>query len=128
MWSIFFEYGDKPEFKNKLNEITKVKEEIAMANEILNTISKDEHEIARFRARRKFELDHYNDIINSEKIGLERGMQKGMQKGIQKGMQKGMQKGKTETAIRLLKMNSPIDFIAEATGLLREEIEKLTLN
>ena len=30
-----------------------------MATEILNTISKDEHAIAKYRARRKWEADKY---------------------------------------------------------------------
>ena len=72
-----------------------------MATEILNTISKDEHAIAKYRARRKWEADLTTNLSVSRRlgkeegilIGMEKGMEKGMKKGRQEGMEKGIQKG-----------------------------------
>ncbi|MCG8340635.1 MAG: hypothetical protein MI674_05205, partial [Cytophagales bacterium] len=56
------------------------------------------------------------------------GIQQGMQRGRQQGMQQGMQKGVKQTARKLLERGVPIEVIASATGLSREEIKKLPKN
>jgi predicted transposase/invertase (TIGR01784 family) len=44
---------------------------------------------------------------------------------MEKGMEKGKKEGKLETARGLIKNGIDFDVIARATGLSREEIEKL---
>ncbi|MCL2087820.1 MAG: hypothetical protein FWH05_09555, partial [Oscillospiraceae bacterium] len=68
----------------------RVKEEIAMATEILNTISKDEHAIAKYRARRKWEADLTTNLSVSRRLGKEEGRQEGRQEIIEKLKQSGM--------------------------------------
>ena len=51
-----------------------------------------------------------------------------MQQGRQEGIQQGMQKGVKQTARKLLEQGVPIEVIASATGLSREEIKKLPKN
>jgi predicted transposase/invertase (TIGR01784 family) len=46
--------------------------------------------------------------------------------GIKIGEEKGKKQGKIETAKELLTMGIEIENIAKATGLKKEEIEKLT--
>jgi hypothetical protein len=58
--------------------------------------------------------------------GIRIGEEKGKEEGIKIGEEKGIKKGKIETAKELLKMGIEIEKIAEATGLKKEEIEKLT--
>lgn len=60
-------------------------------------------------------------IIEGKKQGIEQGMQQGMQQGMKQGEQKKM----VEVARNMLAMNSEVEFIMRATGLSREEIEKL---
>ena len=63
------------------------------------------------------------------KEGLEKGMEKGMEKGIEKGMEKGIKEGEKkkglEIAKKLLAYNTPLEIIANSTGLSIEEIKKL---
>ena len=62
-----------------------------MATEILNTISKDEHAIAKYRARRKWEADLTTNLSVSRRLGKEEGIIIGMERGMEKGMERGME-------------------------------------
>ncbi|MCL2087639.1 MAG: hypothetical protein FWH05_08630, partial [Oscillospiraceae bacterium] len=88
--------ADNPQFKAKIGETMRVKEEIAMATEILNTISKDEHAIAKYRARRKWEADLTTNLSVSRRLGKEEGRQEGILIGMERGMERGIQKGRQE--------------------------------
>ena len=90
IWTMFFAHADNPQFKAKIGETMRVKEEIAMATEILNTISKDEHAIAKYRARRKWEADLTTNLSVSRRLGKEEGRQEGRQEIIEKLKQSGM--------------------------------------
>ena len=48
-----------------------------------------------------------------------------MYEAEQKGLQKGLQKGSIEIATNLKKLGTDIETISKATGLSKEEIEKL---
>ena len=52
-------------------------------------------------------------------------MEGNMEEGIAKGMAKGRAEGKAEVARNLKSIGIPIDQITMATGLSKEEIEKL---
>ncbi len=79
----------------------------------------------------------YKDVarIEGEKARREwlaRGMEKGMKKGLQKGEEIGLQKGQhlkaINTALNLLKLGVLTnEQIAQSTGLLVTEVEKLRL-
>lgn len=56
---------------------------------------------------------------------LKQMQEESMKKGIQQGMQQGMQQGVRQVAVRLLRMNHPIPFIAQATDLSEKEIEEI---
>jgi len=68
-WSLFFKFADNPVHRNEINAIIQGKEEIKMAATILREISKDEHERARIRSRRMYEMDKISDRLTSEEIG-----------------------------------------------------------
>ena len=81
----------------------------------------------------KEELEAYDALgifIQDERgrieYALEEGIKIGEEKGIKKGKIEGKKEGKIETAKELLKMGIEIEKIAKATGLKKEEIEKLT--
>ncbi|MCL2087577.1 MAG: hypothetical protein FWH05_08320 [Oscillospiraceae bacterium] len=63
-----------------------------MATEILNTISKDEHAIAKYRARRKWEADLTTNLSVSRRLGKEEGIIIGRQEGIKEGIQRILEK------------------------------------
>jgi len=76
-----------------------------MARELLQTISRDENERARFRARRKFQMDMEHSLIVAR------------------------DEGETAKAIAIAKnaigMGLSIDDIVKLTGLTHKEIEGL---
>ena len=70
-----------------------------MAVELLQRISTNEDERARFRARRKFRMDMEHNLAAAR------------------------DEGKAEVARNLLNISMPVEQIVTATGLTREEIE-----
>lgn len=91
------------------------------------TASEEFREIERMREKARH--DEAQALHNAEQKGIQKGMQEGMQKGIQKGIQEGIQKGISERNIEiaknLVKLGMPLQQIATATGLTKEEVEKL---
>ncbi|MCL2759498.1 MAG: hypothetical protein FWD22_04740, partial [Treponema sp.] len=57
-------------------DIIKVKGEIDMAATLLQEISQDEHEKARIRSRRMYEMDKYSDYHTAIEIGEMRSDEK----------------------------------------------------
>ena len=100
-WALFLAIGSDPDYRDLLNKMIEARREIGMAVELLQTISRDENERARFRARRKFQMDIEHGFIVA---GDERAI---------------------AIAKNLLKRNRPIDEIIEDTGLTRAEVDGL---
>ena len=63
--------------RSLINDIIKGKEEINMAAALLQEISQDEHERARLRSRRMYEMDQYSNLHTT----LERGIIQGRAEG-----------------------------------------------
>ena len=74
-----------------------------MAVDLLQTISRDENERARFRSRRMFQMDMDHNLIAARDEGRD-------EKAI-------------EIAKKMLSRNRPIDEIVEDTGLTYEEVK-----
>jgi len=77
-WSIFFNYADKPAYRDLINNIIKEKEEINMASELLMEISQDDRERARLRSRRMAETDRISNLLTARDNGIAEGMARGM--------------------------------------------------
>jgi predicted transposase/invertase (TIGR01784 family) len=90
-WAIFFKYLTDKSKRKEINKIIELEEGIAMASEILKSISKDEIERARLMSEEKYQLDLQSQRVYAERKGMHKGMEKGMQKGILKGRQEGKQ-------------------------------------
>ena len=75
--------------------------EIKMATELLQSISKDEIERARFRSRRMFRMDMEHNLIAARDEGI------------------------ISVAKNAIDMNMSVETIIKLTGLTREEIECL---
>ncbi|MDR2631096.1 MAG: hypothetical protein LBC60_09255, partial [Spirochaetaceae bacterium] len=80
---------------------------MAMAGEVLLTISRDEAERARLESEFKYELDRQSDMVSSRREGERIGLEKG--KLI-------LEKERRETARRLKAMGLNADQIAAAIG------------
>jgi len=73
MWAVFFRYVQDVNHRELINRIISVKKEIAMAAELLMSISKDQEERARFMSRKKFETDLTSNLLTAEARGEARG-------------------------------------------------------
>jgi len=104
-WSVFFKFAPEPEHRDFINKIIALKEEVAMATELLMEISQDEHERARLRSRRMAEHDRYSDMATAE--------------------ERGEIRGKLEIARKLKAEGKNVDYIANLTGLTVDDILRL---
>ena len=75
-WSLFFKYAQEPVQRKHINDIIREKEEIGMAAELLQEISKDERERAILRSRRMAETDLFSNLRTAEKVGEAREREK----------------------------------------------------
>ncbi len=123
----------KEMYYNK-NELTKLEKELLVMTlddeEELQKVSKGckEMEIVAdkiSKVSKEEELQGIYDIEEQEKFIRDRISFHAYNKGMSEGEKEGAKKGIIITAKNLLKQNIPIDVIANATGLSKEEIEKL---
>ena len=75
-WSLFFRYAQEPVHRKLINDIIKDKKEIGMAAALLREISQDEHERARARSRKMWEMDQVSNILTAEERGEIRANEK----------------------------------------------------
>ena len=75
------------------------------------------------------EYDYDTDIAvqreESLRIGIERGIERGIQRGIQRGFCDGLHHKALQDAGNFKRLGVSIDIITQATGLSKEEVEKL---
>jgi hypothetical protein len=82
-WAVFFRYLTDKAKRRKINEIIDHEEGIAMASEVLITISKDEVERARLVSEYKYQLDTQSKLVHAKREGLREGRLEGLQEGRQ---------------------------------------------
>jgi predicted transposase/invertase (TIGR01784 family) len=80
-WAVFFRYSADKEKRDIINEILRQEEGIAMAADVLLTISKDEIERARLESEYKYEVDLQSELVTARRAGVEEGIEKGIEKG-----------------------------------------------
>ena len=90
---------------------------MAKANQVMDIFYLDEQERRRYEAAWEYESDRLSMISESERKGLERG--------LAEGEARGSRQAKLETARILKQFGDSITKIVQATGLSKEEIEKL---
>ena len=106
-WAIFIEYLTDKKKRGTINEILQQEEGIAMANQVLMTISKDEHESARLLSEYKYQVDMQSKLVTAKREGkLERD------KEILKNARDALVEG------------IPVEIIKKITGLDIETIMK----
>lgn len=106
-WVNFIERPSQVDIMNEEDEALK------KAREILEDMSKDEHERYIASLREKYILDQ-NSIRET-----------GIEEGIKQGIKQGIEKRNTEMILKMKSMNMKIEQIAEITGLTKDEIEKI---
>jgi predicted transposase/invertase (TIGR01784 family) len=113
LWGTFFQYLRDKKKRGIINEIIKQEEGIAMASEVLISISKDEMERFRLLSEEKYILDTQSNLSWERR------------EGRTEGRTEGHAEEKLEIARNLKKMGLPVSQIAEGTGLSPEAIQKL---
>ena len=68
-WAVYFEYLTNKEKRDKINEILSNEEGIAMASQVLMTISRDEEERARLMRDEKILLDYQSGLVHAKREG-----------------------------------------------------------
>jgi predicted transposase/invertase (TIGR01784 family) len=114
--------GNMTMIPHKLEEPKELRE----AFEAAKQMKWSKEELEAYDALGIFIQDERGRIEYALEEGMKIGEEKGKKQGIKIGEEKGIKKGKIETAKELLKMGIDIEKIAKATGLKKEEIEKLT--
>ena len=116
-WLVFLENPESERVVQKMQENENLKEAV----EKLDRISEDE--------RMQRIVDLREKAIMDEKAiyrkGIKDGRAEGEAKGKIAGKAEGAKEEKIQIAKNLLKLNVEIETIIEATGLTKEEIEKL---
>jgi predicted transposase/invertase (TIGR01784 family) len=108
-WAVFFRYLTDKTKRQKINEIVDYEEGIAMASQVLMSISKDEVERARLMSEYKYVVDTQSKVVQAKR----------------EGRKEGEQKKANEIAGNLKTLNIPQEQIQKATGLSPDEIAKL---
>jgi len=72
-WAVFFRYLTDKSKRWKINKIIEREDGIAMASEVLKSISKDEIERARLMSEYKYELDLQSKLVTAERKGIQEG-------------------------------------------------------
>ena len=112
-WLMFI----KTDSKEERQMLAQENPAMAKANQIMDIFYLDEQERRRYEAAWEYESDRLSMISESERKGLERG--------LAEGEIRGSRQAKLETARILKQLGDSITKIAQATGLSKEEIEKL---
>jgi predicted transposase/invertase (TIGR01784 family) len=145
LWAVFFQYLTDEEKRDKIIEIIKREEGIAMAVGTLVNITQDEIEYARLSNQIKSQLDYQSGMENARRKGLAEGEAKGRvegeargrveghaegrKEGEAKGRKEGEAKGRTNEKLEIARKmkaagRSAVE-IAEFTGLPAESIEQM---
>ena len=108
-WAVFIEYLTNKEKRGTINKILQQDEGIAMANQVLMTISKDEHESARLLSEYKYQVDMQSKLVTAKREGQEEERHKIL-----------------DNARNALAKGYPIETIHDITGLDTETIRNLS--
>ncbi|MDR2259240.1 MAG: Rpn family recombination-promoting nuclease/putative transposase [Treponema sp.] len=121
-WAVFFRFAADPEWRSVINKLMSKEEGIAMAGEMLLTVTKEEIEQARRETALKIELDWESYMAEAWEKGEAKGEAAGWQKRDEKARRE-----KLESARRLKAMGVPLNKIAAGLDLPPEEIEALEI-
>ena len=90
-WAVYFGYLTDKSKRTKINKILEKEEGIAMASEVLLTISRDEDEQILLMSEYKYQLDKQDMLVTAKREGLQQGLEQGLQQGLEQGRCSGQQ-------------------------------------
>jgi len=120
-WSTFIAYGGDTRYKELVTGLTDARKEIKMASELLQTISRDENERARFRSRRMFQMDQQHDRL----VSIDEGREEGIKIGEKRGIVKGEKEARIDVVKKAYEVDLSIEQIIQITGMSKPEVESI---
>lgn len=113
--------NDKDDIKNVFSSICNIKyEDDGLAFNV------EDVEVEDILIANKEEVDRMtSNIPKTIKGTFEKTREEGIEEGVKKGIEKGIEKGKIEVAKNLLSMGMNVLTVIKATGLSKEDIEKI---
>ena len=85
-WAIYFRYLTDKNKRLKINDILEKEEGIAMASEVLISISKDEIERARLMSEYKYQLDTQSKLVEAKREEHKESMETVARNALKKGL------------------------------------------
>ena len=127
-WAVYLEYLTDRSKRSTINEIVGQEEGIAMASEVLLTVSRDEEERASIMRDEKIELDYQSYMTWAKEEGHAKGLAEGKAEGQAAGRAEGLVAGRTEGLVagRAEGWDGCQNFVLELfeQGLTTEEIKQ----
>jgi predicted transposase/invertase (TIGR01784 family) len=123
-WALFFRYAADPERRELINGIMDKEEGIAMAGEMILTVTQEEIERARQDTAVMIELDWNSYMAEAREEGLAQGKAEGTAEGWQKRDEEARQE-KLEAARKMEADGFSPEQIQKYTGLPPEDIKAL---
>jgi len=129
MWAVFLAKADEPKCAETVQKILERREGISVANTMLQDISQDQYERARFHSRKMALQDaEHNRAVYERKIreSRESGLAEGREVGLTKGREEGRKDEANAIAKKLLLLGALTrEQISLSTGLTLKEIDEL---
>ena len=112
---------------NKLKEISFKDRKVIFGRleSLASQANMTKEERAQYRHEWKVYNDYFNSVDTAKKEGHAEGLKEGRAEGLKEGLEKGRAEEKIENAKKMKDKGSPLDFIADITGLTIEEINNL---
>jgi predicted transposase/invertase (TIGR01784 family) len=95
-WALFFRYAADESRRELVNEIMEKEAGIAMAGEMVLTVTQDEIEQAQRETALKIQLDWESYMAEAWDVGEAAGLAKGKAEGLAQGKAQGLTEGKTQ--------------------------------
>ena len=131
-WTILIMAGKNARAKSLLAKLTR-KEEMQMAEALLNSMSRDQQEWENQMGYERFVHDCISRekyaFMKGEKLGVQQGIQQGIQQGLTQGIAQGISQGerkaKLETARNFLLLGLPPEQVAKGTGVSLPDVRQM---
>ena len=132
-WIMFLDNPNSKEVKEIMEKNEEIKDAVVTVHhmsedeklrklaELREKAILDEKAIKRAAQKDGFKIGHEEGV----KVGLEEGKKAGIKEGIKEGIKQGIKEEKLNIAKKMKEMGLSIKDIVTATGLLKEDVEKL---
>ncbi|WP_371921944.1 PD-(D/E)XK nuclease family transposase [Treponema sp. OMZ 798] len=124
-WIRFLTNYEEDKKSGMLEELCRLEEGIKMAEATLFRVTDEERRMAIELSNEKYEMYVECERNEARRLGLEEGRAAGLEEGLVEGRAEGSYQAKLETAKNLLEIGLALEIISKATGLSKEEVEKL---